>query len=66
VITLRPEPGWIGQFTVLGQVVDGLDVVRKISNVATSEKPKYRPLKDVHTIRVTIQEKPAPAAAPAG
>jgi peptidyl-prolyl cis-trans isomerase A (cyclophilin A) len=66
VIALRPEPGWIGQFTVIGQVVDGLEIVRKISNVSTSEKPKYRPLKDIHTIRVTIQEKPAPAAPPAG
>lgn len=60
VITLRPEPGWIGQFTVLGQVIDGLDIVRKISNVPTSERPKYRPLKDIHTIHVTIQEKPTP------
>jgi len=48
---------------VLGQVIDGLDVIRKISNVQTSDRPKYRPLKDIHTIRVTIQEK-APAGAP--
>jgi len=61
VIALRPEPGWIGQFTVVGQVVDGLDIVRKISNVATSDRPKYRPLKDIHTVRVTIQEKSASA-----
>jgi len=65
VVSLRPEPGWIGQFTVLGQVTDGLDVVRKISNVPTSDRPKFRPLKDIHTIHVTIQEKTplAPAAA---
>jgi cyclophilin family peptidyl-prolyl cis-trans isomerase len=62
VISLRPEPAWIGQFTVVGQVTDGLDNVRKISNVPTSERPKYKPLKDIHTIRVTIQEKEAPAA----
>jgi cyclophilin family peptidyl-prolyl cis-trans isomerase len=61
VISLRPEPGWIGQFTVVGQVVDGLDIVRKISNVETSDRPKFRPLKDVHTIHVTIQEKGAAA-----
>ena len=66
VISLRPEPGWVGQFTVLGQVVDGLDVVRKISNVATSDRPKYRPLKDIRTIRVTIQEKTPPGGPPAG
>jgi cyclophilin family peptidyl-prolyl cis-trans isomerase len=57
VISLRPEPTWIGQFTVVGQVVDGLDVVRKISNLDTSDRPKFRPLKDVHTLHVTIQEK---------
>jgi peptidyl-prolyl cis-trans isomerase B (cyclophilin B) len=61
VISLRPEPGWIGQFTVMGQVVGGLDVVRKISNVPTSDRPKYKPLKDIHTVHVTIQEKTAPA-----
>lgn len=60
VIALRPEPGWIGQFTVMGQVVDGLDIVRKISNVPTSDRPKYKPLKDIHTVRVTIQEKAPP------
>jgi len=60
VITLRPEPGWIGQFTVMGQVVGGLEIVRKLSNVPTSDRPKYKPLKDVHTVHVTIQEKTAP------
>jgi len=66
VISLRPEPGWIGQFTVIGQVIDGLDIVRKISNVPTSDRPKYRPLKDIHTIHVTIQEKMSPARPPTG
>jgi cyclophilin family peptidyl-prolyl cis-trans isomerase len=66
VISLRPEPGWIGQFTVIGQVVDGLDTVRKISNVSTSEKPKYKPIKDIHTIHVIIEEKSAPPAPRAG
>jgi len=66
VVSLRPESGWIGQFTVLGQVIEGLDIVRKISNVPTSERPKYRPLKDIHTIHVTIQEKTTPGAPPAG
>ncbi len=66
VISLRPEPGWIGQFTVLGQVIDGLDLVRKISNVPTSDRPKYKPLKDIHTIRVTIQEKTTSGTPPTG
>jgi peptidyl-prolyl cis-trans isomerase A (cyclophilin A) len=66
VIALQPEPGWIGQFTVMGQVVDGLEIVRKISNVPTTGRPKYRPLKDIHTRQVTIQEKPAPNHPPMG
>ena len=66
VISLRPEPGWIGQFTVLGQVIEGLEIVRKISEVPTSDRPKYRPLKDIHTIHVTIQEKTPPGAHPIG
>lgn len=61
VIALQPQPGWVGQFTVVGQVVDGLDVVRKISNVATADRPSYKPLKDVHTQHITVQERQAPA-----
>lgn len=64
VIALRPEPAWTGQFTVIGQVVDGLDIVRKISNLATTDRPKFKPLKDIHTTRIAIQEKAATAATP--
>jgi peptidyl-prolyl cis-trans isomerase A (cyclophilin A) len=66
VVALRPEPTWIGQFTVIGQVVENLDVVRKISTVETSDRPKYKPVKDIHTVHVTIQEKASPSTAPAG
>ncbi len=66
VVFLRPEPSWIGQFTVLGQVIEGLETVRKISNLPTSDRPKYKPLKDIHTIRVTIQEKNPPSAPQTG
>jgi peptidyl-prolyl cis-trans isomerase A (cyclophilin A) len=64
VVTLQPQAGWIGQFTVLGQIIEGLDVVRKISNVPTSDSPSFRPLTDVHTIHVVIQEKGATAPQP--
>lgn len=57
IISLRPEPGWTGQFTVLGQVTEGLDVVRKISSRPSTDRPNYRPIKDIHTIHVTIVEK---------
>lgn len=66
IISLQPQPTWIGQFTVLGQVVEGLDVVRKLSNVPTTDPPGFRPLKDVHTLHVTIKEKGAPVAPPPG
>lgn len=66
VVSLRPEPGWIGQFTVVGQVVDGLDIVRKISNIPTSDRPNYRPIKDIHTVHVTIHEKSAPHGSSTG
>ncbi len=62
IVVLQPQPNWIGQFTVVGQVADGMDIVRRISNVPSSEKPKFRPLKDIHTVHVTIQEKGAPQA----
>jgi len=57
IIALRPEPKWTGQFTVLGQVTEGLEVVRKISNVPNTDRPNFRPIKDIHTVRVTILEK---------
>ena len=63
MIALRPEPRWTGQFTVLGQVIQGLDVVKKISNVP-SEKPSFRPTKEIHTLRVKIVEKESSRATP--
>ncbi|HJQ98725.1 MAG TPA: peptidylprolyl isomerase [Candidatus Polarisedimenticolaceae bacterium] len=63
VIALRPEPRWTGQFTVLGQVVQGLEVIKKISNVP-SEKPSFRPSKDIHTLRIRVVEKESVKATP--
>jgi len=63
VISLRPEPRWTGQFTILGQVVQGVDVVKKISNVP-SERPSFRPSKDIHTVRIRIVEKETSKANP--
>lgn len=33
IVVLKPQPEWLGQVTVLGQVVEGLDVVQKISRL---------------------------------
>lgn len=68
IVMLRPEPTWSGQFTVFGQVVEGLDVVQKISRLPSSQqvnRPFFKPLKDVRTLRVTVTEKAA-GASPAG
>jgi cyclophilin family peptidyl-prolyl cis-trans isomerase len=66
VIPLQAQPSWLGQFTVLGQVTDGLDIVKKISNVPTADPPSHKPLKDVHTLHVTIVEKSASVPPPTG
>lgn len=63
MVTLRPEPSWAGQVTVLGQVVDGLEVVRRISRLPSSqqsERPYFKPLKDIRIKKVTVTEKTAP------
>ena len=57
IISLRPEPKWTGQFTVLGQVTEGLDTVRKISNLPSTDRPNFRPMTDIHTVHVTVIEK---------
>ena len=44
IIMLRPEPTWSGRFTVLGRVIQGLEVARKISKLpssAESSRPFY-------------------------
>ena len=61
MILLRPEPSWTGQVTVLGQVVRGLDTVRKISRVSStlqSSRPYFKPLEDVRIRKVSIAERP--------
>jgi len=65
-VTLRPEPALTGQVTVVGQVVEGLEILRRISKVPSNEtaaRPHYKPLKDIRILRVEIREKP-PASAP--
>jgi cyclophilin family peptidyl-prolyl cis-trans isomerase len=51
IISLRPEPKYTGQFTVLGQITDGIEIVKKISNVRSTDRPNYRPIKEIHTVR---------------
>lgn len=51
---LNDKPGQ--HYTIFGEVVEGMDVVKKISQVPT-DKTNDRPLKPVKIIKVTIQRK---------
>jgi peptidyl-prolyl cis-trans isomerase A (cyclophilin A) len=53
-ITLREMPKWDGQFTIFGEVEDGLDVVQKIASVKVG--PTERPIKRIYLVAVEIIE----------
>ncbi len=60
MVLLRPEPTWTGQVTVLGQVVDGMAAVRRMSEVDSTlelQQPYYKPLSDIRIETVRISEK---------
>ena len=60
LITLKTHPEKTNFMTVFGQVTDGLDTVKKISTVPTTElvqEPYFKPLKDVVIKKITIFEK---------
>jgi peptidyl-prolyl cis-trans isomerase A (cyclophilin A) len=52
-ITVAPEPHLNGKHTIFGRVVDGLEVVQKISEVPVG--PAKKPVKDVMINKVTIE-----------
>ena len=65
MITLKPQPEWTGQVTVLGQVIQGLDVVRRMSQAPSSRrttKPFFKPVGPIVIEKVTIAEAPRPRA----
>jgi len=61
-ILLAPRPDFEGKETGFAQVIEGLDVVKKISNVPASPQDAplpHHPLKDVKILRVVVKVKPA-------
>ena len=61
-IVIVDQPGLSGQFTVFGQVADGMEVVQQIS--ATPVDADMKALERVEIKRVTIRDKPPPAVDP--
>ncbi len=55
-ITLAATPWLDGKHSVFGEIVEGMDVVTKIGNTATS-KPGDRPLKPITVQSVKIEKK---------
>jgi len=68
ITAASPIRDWDGHYAILGQVVEGQDVVKAISNVPAKPLPEggRRPIQDVRLISVTIErvgpEPPAPPA----
>lgn len=61
-ILLAPRPDFEGKETGFAQVIEGLDVVKKISNVPASPKDAplpHHPLKEVKILRVVVKVKAA-------
>jgi cyclophilin family peptidyl-prolyl cis-trans isomerase len=54
-ISLRDKSDWNGQYTVVGEVVEGIDVVDRISRLPTSDPGTGRLLEKVVMKRVSIE-----------
>ena len=59
--TIGGTPHLDGQYTVFGEIVEGLDVVDAIQQVATDKND--RPLEDIRILKATVtKDLPAPPA----
>ena len=60
MILLSPKPTLRGQATAFGQVIQGLDVARRISQrpvTGVGSKAKFKPIKDIGITKITISER---------
>jgi cyclophilin family peptidyl-prolyl cis-trans isomerase len=53
-ICLAPQPGLDGRYTIIGQVVQGMDLVDRIGTVQTG--PRDKPVTDVVMEKVWIEK----------
>ncbi len=60
-ITVAPTPWLNGHHTIFGQVIEGQDIVDKISEVPRDQANGDRPLTEVKLTRIVIQRYPIPA-----
>jgi peptidyl-prolyl cis-trans isomerase B (cyclophilin B) len=59
--TIGGTPHLDGQYTVFGEIVEGMDVVEAIQGVAVDKND--RPLEDIRILKVTVtKDLPAPPA----
>jgi cyclophilin family peptidyl-prolyl cis-trans isomerase len=62
MILLGPKPTLRGQATAFGQVIQGLDVARRMSQRPVSgagSNAKFKPIKDIEIIRISVVERTA-------
>lgn len=62
MILLGPKPTLRGQATAFGQVIQGLDVARRMSQRPVSgagSNAKFKPIKDIEIIRISVAERTA-------
>lgn len=54
-ITLVPTPWLTGHYTIFGEVVEGMDVVRQLGDLDVNPS-NDRPIRDVHVETITLRE----------